>query len=425
MREVDELKRAVIAEVDRLADRLWEAAESIGRDPEIGHREHRAVATLTGLLAASGVDAETNVYGLPTAFEARIGPNRRPRIAILAEYDALPNVGHGCGHNLIGASAVGAGLALASVAEYLPGSVVVFGTPAEESAVDNSGGKAHMVRAGAFDAVDACVMFHPSQYTSISLEGSLAARGVDFVFHGTAAHAALAPWEGVNALDGVVFTFNGVNALRQHIRPDVRIHGVITDGGGVPNVVPALASCRFRVRAPDADALTVVYEKVVRCAEGAALMAGARLEVREYMPPYENVVPNRTIGRAFRRNLESIGLDVHDGRPEPGLGSTDFGNVSRRVPSVEAAISIADPGVPHHSAGFAEAALSEQAHGALIAAAKGLAMTAIDLLTDPSLLAEAKQEFDAGPGPAVGMRRGSRPRAADLDSVMNNPPQAP
>ena len=383
MRELDEVKRAAIVEVDRLADRLWEAARSIGRNPEIGHQEHESVATLTGLLRAGGVDVETNVHGLPTAFEARIGSARRPRVAILAEYDALPNVGHGCGHNLIGPSAVGAGLALASLVEHLPGSVVVYGTPAEESTVENSGGKAHMVRAGAFDEIDACIMFHPSQYTNISLEGSLAARGVDFVFHGKAAHAALYPWEGVNALDGVIFTFNGVNALRQHVRPDVRIHGVVTNGGGVPNVVPALASCRFRVRAPDADELTVVFEKVIGCAEGAARMCGARLEWREYMPPYDNVVPNHAIARAFRRNLEAIGLDVLDARPVPGLGSTDFGNVSRRVPSVEAGISISDPEVPHHSAGFAEAALSEKAHGALIAAAKGLAMTAIDLLTDP------------------------------------------
>jgi len=398
MREVDELKRAAIAEVDRLADRLWETAQSIGRHPEIGHQEHRSVAALTRLLHDDGVDVETHVYGLPTTFEARIGPNRRPRVAILGEYDALPNIGHGCGHNLIGPSAVGAGLALASVMENLPGSVVILGTPAEESTVENSGGKAHMVRDGAFDAVDACIMFHPSQYTNISLEGSLAARGVDFVFHGKAAHAALYPWEGVNALDGVVFTFNGVNALRQHVRPDIRIHGVVTNGGGVPNVVPALASCRFRVRAPDAEELSAVFEKVVRCAQGAALMCGAELEVREYMPPYENVVPNHRIARAFRQNLEAIGLDVLDARPVLGLGSTDFGNVSRRVPSVEAGISISDPDVPHHSAAFAEAAMSEKAHAALIAAAKGLAMTAIDLLTDPSFLAEARAEFDAGPG---------------------------
>ncbi|MCC6178766.1 MAG: M20 family metallopeptidase [Chloroflexi bacterium] len=398
MRTIEELKRAVIVEVDRLEPRLWAAAEAIGRDPEIGHQETRAVGRLGDLLREGGVAVEVGVYGLATAFEARIGSRRRPTVAILAEYDALPNVGHGCGHNLIGTSAVGAGLALAAITEDLPGSAVVFGTPAEESTVENSGGKAHMVRAGAFDDVDATIMFHPSQYTTVSLEGSLAARGVDFRFHGTAAHAALAPWEGVNALDGVIHTFNGVNALREHFRPDIRAHGVITDGGGVPNVVPAFAACRFRVRAPDAETLEGVFAKIVRCAEGGALMAGARLEVHEYMPAYENVVPSHALARAFRDNLAALGLEVLPSRPEPGLGSTDFGNVSRRVPSIEAAIAIADPGVPHHSAAFAEAALSEKAHGASIAAAKGLAMTAIDILTDRALLAAAQEEFAAGPG---------------------------
>jgi amidohydrolase len=398
MREIDELKRQVIAEVDRRADRLWEAAQTIGRNPELGHQEHTAVKTLTGLLADGQIDTEVGIAGLATAWRAQIGSGRRPTIAILAEFDALPNIGHGCGHNLIGPSAVGAGLALATIAPYLPGTVVVLGTPAEESTVDNSGGKVHLVRAGEFDEIDASIMFHPSQYTNMSLEGSLAARGVDFVYHGKAAHASLYPWEGINALDGVLHTYSGINALRQHVRPEIRIHGVVTGGGGVPNVVPQLASCRFRVRAPDAEELESVFRRVVQCAEGGALMAGARLEVREYMPPYENVVPNQTMARAFARNLEAIGLTVLPGRPEPGLGSTDFGNVTRRVPAIEAGISISEPGVPHHSAAFAEAAMSEKAHGAVLAAAKGLAMTAIDLLTDPTLLGEAKAEFDAGPG---------------------------
>lgn len=397
MREIDELKRQAIEAVDRLAPRLWEAAQTIGRNPELGHQERQAVATLTGLLESEGVETEVGIADLPTAWSARIG-RRRPTVAILAEFDALPGIGHGCGHNLIGPSAVGAGLALASVARSLPGSVLVLGTPAEESTVDNSGGKVHLIRAGLFDDVDASIMFHPSQYTNMSLEGSLAARGVDFIYHGKAAHAALYPWEGINALDGVLHTFAGINALRQHVRPDIRIHGVVTHGGGVPNVVPEVASCRFRVRAPTAEELESVFRRVVQCAEGGALMAGARLEVREYMPPYENVVPNHTLARAFRWNLEALGLAVLDGRPEPGLGSTDFGNVTRKVPAIEAGISVAEPGVPHHSAAFAEAALSEKAHGAVLAAAKGLAMTAIDILADPSLLAQAKAEFAAGPG---------------------------
>jgi amidohydrolase len=398
MREIDDLKRQAIAEVDRWAASLWEAAQSIAHNPELGHQERHAVATLTGLLAEGGVETEVGIAGLATAWRARIGSGRRPTVAILAEYDALPNIGHGCGHNLIGPSAVGAGLALAAIAQYLPGSVILLGTPAEESTVDNSGGKVHLIRAGVFDEVDASIMFHPSQYTNMSIEGSLAARGVDFIYHGKAAHASLYPWEGINALDGVLHTFNGINALRQHVRPEIRIHGVVTGGGGVPNVVPQLASARFRVRAPDAEQLESVFRRVVQCAEGGALMAGARLEIREYMPPYENVVPNLTLARAFARNLEALGLDVLPERPEEGLGSTDFGNVTRRVPAIEAGIAVAEPGVPHHSAAFAEAALSEQAHGAVLAAAKGLAMTALDILLDPSLLGEATAEFEAGPG---------------------------
>src|SRR4029079_3185032 len=173
-------------------------------------------ATLTGLLAEGGIEAEVGIAGLATAWRARIGSGRARTVASVAEFDALPNIGHGCGHNLIGPSAVGAGLALAAISQYLPGSVVVLGTPAEESAVDNSGGKAHLVRAGVFDEIDASIMFHPSQYTNISLEGSLPARGVCFVYHGKAAHASLYPWEGINALDGVLHTFAGINALRQH-----------------------------------------------------------------------------------------------------------------------------------------------------------------------------------------------------------------
>lgn len=398
MREIDDLKRQAIEEVDRRAADLWAAAQSIGRNPELGHQEHKSVATLTDLLATGGVEAELGIANLATAWRARIGGKRRPTVAILAEFDALPGIGHGCGHNLIGPSAVGAGLALATIAQYLPGSVLVLGTPAEESAVDNSGGKVHLIRAGELDDVDASIMFHPSQYTNISIEGSLAARGVDFIFHGKAAHASLYPWEGVNALDAVMHTFAGVNAIRQHVKPDIRIHGVVTNGGGVPNVVPALASCRYRVRAPTAEELESVFNRVVQCAEGGAMMAGARLEIREYMPPYENVVPNMTLARTFKRNLEALGLDVLPERPVPGLGSTDFGNVTRKVPAIEAGISISDPDAPHHSAAFAAAAMSEKAHGAVLAAAKGLAMTAIDILTDPSLLSEAKAEFDAGPG---------------------------
>lgn len=392
MTDRDELKRAVCAEVDRLADRLWATARWIGEHPELGYQEHQAAERLAGLLAEAGLPVQRGLGQLDTALRAELGEGG-PTVAILAEYDALPEVGHACGHNLIGTSAVGATMALATVRDQLGGRVVCLGTPAEESAVENSGGKAHLLAAGVFDDVDAAIMMHPGTNHAVFYEGSLAARGADFAFHGKSAHAAVAPHQGINALDAVIQTFNGVSALRQQVRQDVRIHGIITDGGRAPNVIPAYAACRFRVRARDAGYLEKVFDRVVRCAEAGALATGSRLKWREYMPPYENLVNNRTIGEAFRANLKALGLEVLAKRSRPDLGSTDFGNVSRRLPSTEARIAIAPPGTPGHSVAFAEAALSEQGRAGLLYAAKGLAMTAIDLLDEPALLDHARAEL--------------------------------
>lgn len=395
MLDLEQLKRDAVAEVDRLADTLIEVADDIGHNPELGLQEYRSVGLLTGLLEAHGLGVERGIAGLETAFRCDIDPrHERPRVAILAEYDALPDIGHACGHNLIGTSAIGAGLALAKVMGELPGSVVVLGTPAEESAVDNAGGKVHMVNAGVFDDVDAAIMFHPAAHTAAPDDTSLAARGVEFAFHGKSAHAAAAPHEGINALDAVIQTFNSINALRQHVKSDVRIHGIITAGGRAPNVVPAYAACRFRVRSADAVYLEDVFRRVVSCAEGAASATGARLEWREYILPYDNILPNEVVRRLFKRNLEALGLEVLDRRPRPDYGSSDFGNVSQRVPGLEARIAIAPLGTPGHSDAFREAALSEQGHTALLQAAKSLAMTAIDLLGDREALTEARARLE-------------------------------
>src|SRR5262249_11269800 len=246
MSDRDDLKGAVCAEVDRLADRLWATAEWIGRHPELGYQEHQAADRLAALLAEAGVPVQGGLAHLDTALRAELG-HGGPKVAILAEYDALPGVGHACGHNLIGTSAVGATLALAAVRDRLGGSVVCLGTPAGEAAGGNSRGKAHLLAAGVLAVLHAPIMLHPWTRHAVTYEGARAARGVDFAYHGKAAHAAVAPHEGVNALDAVIQTFNGVNALRQHVRADVRIHGVITDGGRAPNVIPAYASCRLRV----------------------------------------------------------------------------------------------------------------------------------------------------------------------------------
>jgi amidohydrolase len=392
--DVQELKRRVCEAVDRRSGELTAAADWIHAHPEIGHQEVQAAERLSGMLRAAGIQVEMGTAGMRTAFKAELpgqDSSARPRVAILAEYDALPELGHGCGHNLIGTSAIGAGLALSEVMARLPGSVWVLGTPAEESAAPNSGGKAHMVNAGVFADVDAAIMFHPATETAITLDRSLAARGFEFYFHGRAAHAAGAPEEGVNALDAVVQLYNAVSMLRQHVRSDVRIHGIILNGGAAANIIPDYAAIRYRARSDSSEYLAEVVERLVACAEGAAKATGCRLEWKEYMPGYENTLPNSVLIDLMVANLRALGLTVHTQRKRNGRGSTDFGNVSRRVPGVEARIAITDrTDVPGHSIEFREAAGSDLGRQAMLNAAKGLAMTAIDLLTDPEHLEHAR-----------------------------------
>lgn len=389
-----ELKRNARSAVQSLAPELIALSDWMYANPELGLQEVKAAERLTALLERHGATIERGIAGLPTAFRAKVTPStERPTIAIIAEYDALPEVGHGCGHNIIATSAVGAGLALNAISAALPGSVVVLGCPAEESAVPNAGGKIYLIEAGYFDDVDAAIMIHPMNETRVGSGSSLVARGIEFEFYGKPAHAAAAPYEGVNALDAVIQTFNGVSALRQQLRPSVRVHGVITNGGGAPNVIPPYTAARFRVRATTPHEAEQVMNKVVRCAEAGALAAGARLEWREYIKPYLNMIPNQTIGRAFGENLRELGLDVQESPPADGAGSTDFGNVSHRIPAVEAYLRICGPEAGWHSTEVARATTSEDGHAAIINGASSLAMTAIDLLTSASLLENARSEF--------------------------------
>ena len=394
---VTQLKDRVCQAVDRRAPELIETADWIHAHPEIGHQEVEASRRLMGLLQSAGIPVEPGTAGMPTAFKAELGGKRgpRPRIAILAEYDALPGLGHGCGHNLIGTSAVGAGLALSEVAPDLDGSIWVLGTPAEESAAPNSGGKVHMVNAGVFSEVDAAIMFHPATETAVTMDRSLAARGFEFYFHGRAAHAAGAPEEGLNALDAVVLLYNAISMLRQQVRSDVRIHGIILSGGAAANIIPDYAAIRYRTRADDSEYLAEVVERVIACAEGAARATGCRLEWKEYMPGYENTMPNRVLLELMTQNLRALGITVNNERRRSGKGSTDFGNVSRRVPGIEARIAITDQlDTPGHSVEFREAAGSDQGRQAMLIAAKGLAMTAVDLLTNPEHLKRARAAFE-------------------------------
>ena len=397
MVDVKKLKQRVCEAVDRRAPELIETADWIHAHPEIGHQEVEASRRLVGMLESAGISVETGTAGMTTAFKAVLGAQAaaRPRVAILAEYDALPGLGHGCGHNLIGTSAIGAGLALKEVVPDLPGSIWVLGTPAEESAAPNSGGKVHMVNAGVFNDVDAAIMFHPATETAVTLDRSLAARGFEFYFHGRAAHAAGAPEEGINALDAVVLMYNAVSAMRQQVRSDVRIHGIILSGGAAANIIPDYAALRYRTRADDSDYLEEIVQRVVACAEGAARATGCKLEWKEYMPGYENTMPNQVLLELMTANLRSIGVAVNNERRRSGRGSTDFGNVSRRVPGIEARIAITEVlETPGHSVEFREAAGSDMGRQAMLVAAKSLAMTAVDLLTNPEYLKKARVVFD-------------------------------
>jgi amidohydrolase len=396
---IAELKQLAQQEVERIAPALIETSDWMADNPELGYQEHRAVERLTALLQEFGAEVDRGIAGLPTAFEARVWPAQSgPKVAIVAEYDALPDVGHGCGHNIIATAAIGAGIALGRLAGRLPGTALVIGTPAEESAVPNAGGKVPVLNHGHFDGVDAAIMVHPMTEDSIADKSSLVAYGLEFEFHGRAAHAAANPYEGVNALDAMIVMFNSIGLLRQQVRSDARIHGVITYGGGAPNVIPPFTSARFRVRASDAAYAKQLVERVIACADAGAKATGARMEWREYAHPYLNMIPNHTVGASLRANLEALGRTVGE-RHSDGSGSTDFGNVSHRIPAAYAYLGICGPEAGWHTREVAEATRTERGHAAIVAGAKLLAMTAIDILADETLRATAHAEHEAAMQP--------------------------
>jgi amidohydrolase len=393
MSDVERLKEAARREIDTLANILTSTSDWMYANPEIGLQEHQASARLSEILGEFGASVERGIAGMPTAFAANLpGSGVGPKVAIIAEYDALPEVGHGCGHNIIATSALGAALALARISSQLPGQVVVVGTPAEESAVPNAGGKIPILDHGYFEGVDAAIMMHPWTIDGVSYETSLVAHGLDFRFHGKSAHAAANPHEGINALDALIVMFSSVGLLRQQIRSDARIHGVITHGGTAPNVIPAYTACRFRVRAKDPEYAEELVRRVIACAEAGAQATGARMEWNAYMPPYLNMVPNFAVGEAMKQNLAALGREPQVRNGSDGSGSTDFGNVSHVVPASCVYLGICGPEAGWHSTAVADATVTERGHAAILDGAKTLAMTTIDLLFNAELREAAKQE---------------------------------
>ncbi len=393
-----ELKALVRREIEQNVATLYGISDWMYLNPELGLQEHQAASKLVDVLQEYGAKVDHGIAGMPTAFVADL-PASRPgaKVGIIAEYDALPEVGHGCGHNIIATAALGAAMGLARISSQLPGQIVVLGTPAEESAVPNAGGKIHMIRSGFFDNLDAAIMIHPLTEDRLDYDSSLVAKGLELSFHGKSAHAAANPHDGVNALDALIVMFSSVGLLRQQIRTDARIHGIITHGGTAPNVIPSYTAARFRIRAADIDYANDLFARVIACAEAGATATGCRLEWHEYMPAYLNMVPNRAIGNVFANNLELIGRDVRKPESRSGAGSTDLGNVSHHVPAICAYLEICDTSASWHSKAVADATVTAKGHKAIVDGALAMAFTALDLLCDETTLQAARQEFDAAP----------------------------
>src|SRR6056297_499428 len=387
--KVEEQKQAVYKALDDLTPRLIDISKQIHGHPETNFEEYFASDLLSKTAEEAGFEVERQIAEVDTAFKAVYrGKHNCPVVAFLSEYDALPEVGHACGHNLIGTAGLGAALAIATAFDTLPGTVELIGTPAEEG----GGGKILLADRGVFDEVDAAMMFHPAPQNQL-WKYAMASRIVEIEFFGKAAHAASSPEKGINALDAVIQTFNNINALRQHMRTDVRVHGIILDGGKAPNIVPDHSSALFYVRSLDDDYCSQMVEKVRGCAAGAASATGATLDFHERGSAYKTLKTNRPLTESFQRNIESMGVLFEENEPMDDIGSTDMGNVSHITPSIHPYLEIGGSSLIYHSKEFAEAAVSEKGHRTMILAAKAMAATAVEFFLDEHFRMQVKRDF--------------------------------
>ncbi len=387
------LKRAVCAEVDRIAPKLIDASHQIHANPELNFEEHFAHDLLTGLLEAADLDPVRHAYGVDTGFESRVG-DAGYDVAVLCEYDALPGIGHACGHNVIATAGLGAGLAAATVAQLAGGRLRIMGTPAEEG----GGGKIEMARNGAFQDLDAAMMVHPADADLILMD-AIAIHQADVRFSGKAAHAAAAPEEGRNALDAAVLGYINVAALRQHMLPSERIHGIFVKGGDKPNIVPAEATMQWMVRSPTLESLQPLKQRVLDCFAGSALACGCSFSVEWDNVSYADMIDNGAMVASYVANAATLGRTVQDPRAigKHVVGSTDMGNISYLVPSIHPMIQVAPLGVPIHTVDFAKWAASPEGDKAVLDGAKAMAMTVIDLWCQDGLMDSVKAEFARRP----------------------------
>ena len=384
-------KDIVRAEIERLTPALLELSHSIHANPELNFEEHHAHEVLTGVLDDNGIDVARGAYDMPTAFDARVGAADGPTVAVLCEYDALPGIGHACGHNIIGSAGLGAGIAVAKVAEALGGRVAILGTPAEEG----GGGKEFMIRRGAFDDIDLAMMVHPADRDLRTMH-TIAVQHVHVTYEGRAAHAAAAPHKGLNALDAAVLGYNAVAALRQHIRPDERIHGIFTEAGDKPNIVPSRAAAEWYVRSGKMSSLETLKERVHRCLQGGADASGCEMHSEWVDPPFYDMIDNHPLLDLYVQNAIDVGR--HPVPEEEGamvVGSTDMGNVSYAVPSIHPMIKAAPEGTAIHTPDFERYAGGEEGDRAVIDGALSMALTMVDCLADADRLAAIRRDFSA------------------------------
>lgn len=390
---VIDLKSRIYESIDSHSERIISLAKEIHAKPEIGNEEVFASSSLSDYLREFGFEVDLGVAGHDTAFYAvKDSGIEGPTIAFLAEYDALPGLGHACGHNIIGTTSVAAGIALSEALLETGGKVIVLGTPAEEGG-PNGSAKGSFVRHGFLEDVDVALMIHPSGRTSLT-SPTLAVDPLDFHFYGTAAHASGSPEKGINALDSVIQLFNGINALRQHVTSDVRIHGIITHGGDAPNIVPDYASARFYIRADTWAKTEAVSTRIRAIAEGAALSTGATVKVQRFQNEVQDFVLNNVLDSVLHEELESQGEVVFSKRSR-GLGSTDAGNISYAVPTAHPYIKIGPDELIAHTNEFREAANSDIGYNALVTGAKALAGAGYRLLSEPELLHQVRKAHEA------------------------------
>lgn len=368
-------------------------ALDIHQHPEVSNHEFYAVDVLTKQLEKEGFQVTKEVAGHRTGFEGRYRSEKPgATLVFLAEFDALPGIGHACGHNLFGNYSILAASGLKPVVDEVGGEIRVYGTPGEEGG-ENGSAKGSFVREGFFDDVDAALCVHPA-YQYGKTTASLANDPVDVKFYGRPAHAAAAPEEGINALEALIQVFNGINGLRLHLPKDVNIHGIITDGGVAANVVPEYAAGRFYLRAANRETLNEVYQKVENIVKGAALATGATYDFGLFQNSVDDVIVTPAFDELFFSHLEGLAIpEAEIKRAYQGsLGSSDVGNVSHVIPTIQPTVSISDESIVGHTEEFKAAAKSQKGLASIGIAAEVLAKTALDLLENPALLAQIKEE---------------------------------